>query len=368
MTKARPKLLFVGHLPPPAHGVSVSNQRLLDGGPLHEAFDVDILPIQSIESMKEIETTGKLALNKAKRAVQLFPRLARRLKGVDLVYYTPGLFGLAVLRDALLMQVCQARGVPYCLHIHNERIGHNYEGQPDHPVIRKLHRRMLNNARMNILLHESFHPFGGLIEAHVPWRAVFNGVPIPAPQPLKHTGPFRLCYIGNIHHIKGFTYAVDAMAQLPGVHLDVVGNFSSETYAQEIHRKIESLGLKDRVHFHGRRPPETAWEPLEDSQVLIFPSHIQEGLPLVWLEAMARGKAVASFDVGCARGVLGSVAKDSVVERRDVDALVATLKDWDRNRSKLQRIRRKARKQAQEIYSVAAWQQRVTDALVAALD
>ena len=83
---------------------------------------------------------------------------------------------------------------------------------------------------------------------------------------------------------------------------------------------------------------------------------------------MARGKAVVSFDVGCARDVLGSIAEESVLDREDVAGMTATIQDWDRDREKLQRLREQFQKDARERFSVAAWQRRVTEALLAALD
>lgn len=348
----------------------MANQRLLDGGPLHEAFEVDVLPIQGSQSIKEIATPRRVPVGAAKRAAALLAKLTTSVGRSDLVYYTPGLFGPAVLRDAALMKVCEARGVPYCLHLHSGGIGRNWEGTPDGPLLRRAHRHMLNRAAMVLLLHEQFHSaFQSYLQPETPWRAVGNGVPIPTTSPtIDDTEPLRLAFIGNIQPIKGFTYGLQVLAGLPDAELDVVGGFASDAYEAEVRAEMDRLDVTSRVRFHGSHPPETAWTPLQDCQVLLFPSHVQEGLPLVWLEAMARGKAVVSFDVGCARAILGDLARESVVPTRDVAQMVATLTAWHKNRATLRELRRCAYDRAQREFSVRAWQGRVTEALLAALD
>ncbi|HBU47480.1 MAG TPA: hypothetical protein DEB46_04140 [Myxococcales bacterium] len=366
----KPRLLFVGHLPPPLHGVSLANQRLLDAGPIHDAFEVRVLPVQGAQSIKEIANPSRLPIGATRRGIKLLAKLTAAVGKADLVYYTPGLFGLSVLRDAVLMKVCEARGVPYCLHLHSGGIGLNWEGRPDGALIQKAHRHMLNQAAMILLLHEQFYPeFNSYLQPETPWCAVGNGVPGSTLQPpIEESGPFRLAFIGNIQPIKGFMYGLQVLAGLPHAELDVVGGFSSEAYQHEIHDQIARLGLTKRVHFHGSQPPETAWDPLEACQVLLFPSHVREGLPLVWLEAMARGKAVVSFDVGCAKTVLGDIATESVVPRTDVTQMIETLKAWDENRSYLASLRLRAQEKAHREFSVTAWQSRVTKALLKALN
>ena len=83
---------------------------------------------------------------------------------------------------------------------------------------------------------------------------------------------------------------------------------------------------------------------------------------------MARGKAVVSFDVGCAKTVLGDIATESVVPRTDVAQMIETLKAWDENRSYLASLRLRAQEKAHREFSVTAWQSRVTKALLKALN
>lgn len=347
----------------------MANQRLLDGGPIHEAFEVEVLPVLGARSIGEIANPSRFHLGAAGRAAKLIAKLTAAVRRSDLVYYTPGLFGLAVLRDAALMSVCRVSGTPYCLHLHSGGIGRDWEGRQDGPLIQRAHRHTLNRAAMVLLLHGQFYPeFRAYLAPETPWRAVGNGVPMPSAEPLSDDETLRLAFIGNIQPIKGFSYGLQVLAQLPKAELDVVGGFSSPDYEREIKAQVDRLGLAGRVHFHGPRPPETAWEPLEKCQILLFPSHVREGLPLVWLEAMARAKAVVSFDVGCARDLLGSVAKESVVASKDVAAMVATINGWNTNRGHLNDLRVQFQQEAQREFSVVGWQTRVTEALLAALD
>jgi glycosyltransferase involved in cell wall biosynthesis len=60
---------------------------------------------------------------------------------------------------------------------------------------------------------------------------------------------------GRLAEWKGQHIAISAMAELPGVHLVLVGDalFGEQGYAERLRRQVAALGLQDRVHFLGFR-------------------------------------------------------------------------------------------------------------------
>lgn len=113
---------------------------------------------------------------------------------------------------------------------------------------------------------------------------------IPAGAPL-------LGEIGRLCPQKGQPELIAAVAQVPGVHAVLVGDDLEQggAYRDELVAQAEALGVRDRIAFVGYRP--AAERLIADLDALVLPSWI-EGMPLVVLEAMARGKPVIATAVG----------------------------------------------------------------------
>lgn len=115
--------------------------------------------------------------------------------------------------------------------------------------------------------------------------------PAPAAQPL------RLLFVGRIIRTKGILDGIRAVARVgaqASVHLDVVGvGDLLDTCRQE----VASLGLTDRVTFHGRLSRDEVFAWYRKSDVFLFPS-FREPSGNVVFEAMSQGLPVITSDVG----------------------------------------------------------------------
>jgi len=112
--------------------------------------------------------------------------------------------------------------------------------------------------------------------------------------------PIRWVMIGRLVPKKGFDTALKALAELPCSFprwsLDVVG--SGEELAS-LKGLAQSLGIADRIHFHGALDQESLLPLLMESSGLICPSQTAsdgdiEGIPNVIKEAMALGRPVVA--------------------------------------------------------------------------
>jgi glycosyltransferase involved in cell wall biosynthesis len=98
---------------------------------------------------------------------------------------------------------------------------------------------------------------------------------------------------------KGLEVAIDAVSSLRQKGHDVVlrciGPYETDAYRGEIDRRVERLGLGDRIEQVGFQ----ADVPLALSHVdaMLLPSLYGEGLPMVVLEAMAAGLPVVATSV-----------------------------------------------------------------------
>jgi glycosyltransferase involved in cell wall biosynthesis len=98
-----------------------------------------------------------------------------------------------------------------------------------------------------------------------------------------------------LSEIKGLPVLIDALAQCPGVSLDVVGRGYVEATAREmVHRK----GLDARVKFHGMLGRDATRDIVHRSVCVVVPSRYPEPFGLVGPEAMAAARPVIASDIG----------------------------------------------------------------------
>jgi glycosyltransferase involved in cell wall biosynthesis len=125
----------------------------------------------------------------------------------------------------------------------------------------------------------------------------------PAPPPLPFGNGTRLFAVGQLSHRKGFDRLLRALASEPArshpFSLCIAGEGDERPALAKL---AAELGLEDRVRFVGRVPAPHLYAQAD----LFLSGSRAEGLPLVLLEAMAAGVAVAVSDIPAHReGVAG---------------------------------------------------------------
>ncbi len=103
-----------------------------------------------------------------------------------------------------------------------------------------------------------------------------------------------LLVVGNLVPKKRHLLIIEALAQLEGVDLAIVGEGPERPRIEALVRKLR---VSDRVRFLGRQPQESLPPIYGAADLLVHPS-LREGWPNVLLESMACGIAVvvANFD------------------------------------------------------------------------
>ena len=136
-----------------------------------------------------------------------------------------------------------------------------------------------------------------------------------------HPGPARLLNVATLSEKKGHEHLLQAMALLDGdVTLDVVGE--GELRGQ-LERRVEALGLGDRVRFLGPRPKQEVARMMREADLFVLPS-LHENLPVVLIEAQASGLPAVATRVG---GVPELIDPDAgrMVEAGDPEALAEAI-------------------------------------------
>ena len=140
---------------------------------------------------------------------------------------------------------------------------------------------------------------------------------------------FRLLYVGSLEYRKGVDLLLRATAQLelPDWQLDILGDGPERASLTEM---AQTLGIADRVTFHGRKRNEAVQQAMRDASLLVVPSRIgprnqTEGLPTVIVEAFSCELPVIATRL---TGIPEIVQQDKtglLFEMEDFDAIAAAI-------------------------------------------
>jgi glycosyltransferase involved in cell wall biosynthesis len=121
----------------------------------------------------------------------------------------------------------------------------------------------------------------------------------------QHVG--RVLCVANWTPGKGIHTLVAAVARVPGVFLDLVGDAPDLAYAARVRREIAARGLGSRVRVYGSLG-RSALERRYAAASIFTLATIREGYPIVFVEALAHGLPVVGCDIPAVREVTGGAA------------------------------------------------------------
>jgi colanic acid/amylovoran biosynthesis glycosyltransferase len=187
--------------------------------------------------------------------------VAARLLGID---FSLTLHGSDLLRDACYLDVKLAH-CSFCLTVseYNRRfILDNYPG---------VAARKLIVARLGVAVDE-----------HV------NSLEL---RPSRNR-PLSLLAVGRLHAVKDHAFLVRACAQLQAAGVQFECSIAGDgPERRRLETLVRNLGLEERVTLLGQVPREQMHSLYDRADVVVLTSR-SEGIPLVLMEAMARGKIV----------------------------------------------------------------------------
>jgi glycosyltransferase involved in cell wall biosynthesis len=154
---------------------------------------------------------------------------------------------------------------------------------------------------------------------------------------------------GRLEEQKGHDILFDALVALARIGLDftlaVAGDGSRRGWLEQ---RALSLGLSPRVQFVGQL--DDVGPLLAAADGVLLPSR-WEGLPLVLLEAMARGRPIVATAVGGVAEALEDGVTGTLVPPNDVGALAAALEHLHRRADRAWRLGHVAAEVARDRYS-----------------
>ena len=161
-------------------------------------------------------------------------------------------------------------------------------------------------------------------------EVVLNGIDLAhfprTPPPAD--GPFTISVISRLEPVKRVAIAVEAVAQVPDVRLNIAGGGSERNALEELARK---RGIAGRVRFLGH---------LDDPRPAIAASDAiinctrEEGLPLAVLEAAAMQRPTIAFDGGGTPEIVQDCRTGWLVREDTVGAFAAAVAEASADRAR----------------------------------
>jgi glycosyltransferase involved in cell wall biosynthesis len=176
--------------------------------------------------------------------------------------------------------------------------------------------------------------------------------------------PGHILGVGRLVPKKGFDVLIRAMAKLDAGRVTLVGDGPEES---NLKRLADELGVADRIDFVGAKTNDQVRELMVDAMVCVLPCKPaddgdRDGIPVVLMEAMARGVAVISGDLPTIRELIADGESGLMVPPGNSEALAEAIGDLLSQSETRQRLAAAGRTRVEEEFSLSV----TLDRLIAA--
>jgi glycosyltransferase involved in cell wall biosynthesis len=298
MAKRKKRVLVLGPLPPPTHGVATFTRDLLSA----DADEFELTHLDTSDR-RDASNLGRWDPRNIELGFSNLSELASVAlrRRPDIVYIPISQNVPAFLRDALFGLQARAFGSKLVLHLHGGYWRELYE-KDGGPFFRQIARTVLDQASAGIVLGENLR---GIFESLMRDRSIHvveNGVPDPGAWPLRPTEPRRapvITYLGSLSEEKGVLDLFRAVRLLqkthPEVELQIGGEFSDAAAREKFLAALKQDNIFVRNEFKGLISTESKPAFFAAGDIFCMPTRYRyEGQPLVILEALSAGLPVVS--------------------------------------------------------------------------
>lgn len=272
-----------------------------------------------------------------RQSAQSFPNISyvdlpsTRIKGFEAVWHTflsvvhilfhrPDVVHIHNIGPGMFAPILRLMGLPVVLTYHSPNYEHAKWSAPARWLLRQCERISLRFSNRVIFVNKYQMEKCGALD-----KSVFipNGIdPVTRSESTsflnKHgirQGEYLLA-VGRLTPEKGLEYLVEAAGRLPQVQQVVIAGASDHDSAYR--ELLESLDSNHKVVFTGYTTGEDLRQLYSHARAFVLPS-VNEGFPMVLLEAMAYGLPILCSEIPGTRQV--DLPEDDYFVVRDVDSL-----------------------------------------------
>ncbi|MDY7001702.1 MAG: glycosyltransferase family 4 protein, partial [Thermodesulfobacteriota bacterium] len=360
MMGEKPKVVVVGPLPPPVHGVTVYIQRILNSG-LKDNFEVRHLDTSDHRTVGNI---GALDIGNFTLAFKSYAQLVKMcLKSrPDLVYVPISQTFLGFFRDAFYIVVPRLFfRSKIVIHLPGGYFGSFYDqsGLPTRKgidfVMRFVDRVVVLGEVMRPIFRKWFDD-SQIDVAPNGTDLVVKGVD----KKLQGTGSARVfTFMSSLMRTKGIVEFIKAALLALDKHPQSVFNVAGEWWPQEpdLRPEVESMLAAsphgDKIVFHGLVTGEEKEKLLFETDVFVLPTYYPfEGHPTVIIEAMAAGCPVISTEHAAIPETVIHGETGIIVDKGDAGSLATAMFELIENDMRFKSMARGSYARYKENYTV----------------
>lgn len=302
--------------------------------PVHGPLETHIAERGGVSVVCPTPVLRKSALQLRGFVTLLVSTISGILRGWRLIgRLRPDLIYVNTVTVPLWVVLARLAGVPVLAHVHEGEASASAFVKRSLALPLLLADRVIANSRFSVgVLKSSFLRLAAT-------EVIYNGVlgpQVASPARENLDGDLRVTYLGRISPRKGVDVALEAVAILNSrgipATLDLVGAVFAgyEWYEEDLKTLAALRGLTERVNFSGFR--EQVWQSIEEADVMVVPSRIDEPFGNTAVEAILGGRPViASATSGLLEATAGYQGATTVTPGDPVelaDALEAVRDGW----------------------------------------
>ncbi len=345
------RLVVIGPVPPPVHGVTTSTSLVLANPLLRERFDVDHL---DTSDRRPLETIARWDTSNMTLAVAHIWELWDRLAGPPGVVYLPlSASSGGFVRDGLMIEAARARGWAITGHLRGGGFLDFYTASP--ALGRAAVRRTIRGFdSLAVLGHSLRWMFGGLLPA-ARVAVVPNGTTDHLMPEVPRASRPTILFLSNLRVRKGIRESVDAallaLAEEPEIEFVFAGEWESAALRSEMLERARPGG--DAIRFVDSVGGEEKRRLLSSSWALLFPPRESEGHPRVVLEALSAGLPIVTTDQGAITETVRDGICGFVLPTSEPAALASRILELIRDDSLRSRMSASSRARYEDRYTQA---------------
>jgi glycosyltransferase involved in cell wall biosynthesis len=304
----KPKVLILGHLPPPYMGPAIATEIILNST-LRDSFDLLHLDTNVHKNINTLYkwSVRSLFLNFHNYLSMIF-LLFKNRPSVILIPISQTTLGF--IKDSLYIYIAWLFRKKIILQLRGSNFLNWYQNSSF--INRKYVEIVLNRASGVIVLGEKikcqFNRFFSLDQIYVVPNGGNYNILLEKNNCDQHH--ITLLYLSNLQASKGIDDVINAVSlikdKVAGYRIDVIGEWRNEKDRIRINDLVKRDNIP--VNFHSTQIGEAKFSILSQADIFLFPPREPEGHPWVIVEAMAAGLPIIATD----QGAITESVKDGV--------------------------------------------------------
>lgn len=365
--KMKPKILFFIHLPPPIHGVSVTNSRIVQSRFIQEGLNIRTLPISY---SREITGIGRFGPQKVLKFVYLLIQLTKILifSRPHLVYFSIVPSGIYFYRDAVFTWLIKLFRKKILFHLHGVGVDGSIQGALSQWIYRMTFKNSFAIAQSQPVLEDLKKIKGGLQKTYV----VHNAIPLAGAlfQAKTPQDPLVFINVSTIIPAKGQMDILKAAQRLlkqntNAFKIILVGQVYDQDYVLQLKTFIQKNALEKYIDYKGALFGEEKEKQVAAADVFLFPSH-NESFGLVSIEAMRAGLPVIATNVGSLPEIV-EPGSGFLYPPGDIEKLAGHMSYFIKNKEKISVMGEKAFEVFLRKFTFEIFEQKMHDVFLDAL-